>query len=179
MRNVYLYLKEYNELIIETLKASNEQLISYESNGNVVVFKERVYEEFDYSSVIRLLEDDFNNSITLVVGGFNELVIDNISKLPSELYYFDDYLIYLTKKDLGDKIYKWLSSIDLELLKTIKSFIELDMSVNKTASKLYIHRNTLNYRLDKFEKLTNINVRTFKGSLSVYLILNFVQTTNS
>jgi len=64
------------------------------------------------------------------------------------------------------------------MIQSIKKFIKNEFSFNQSAKYLYINRNTLNYRLDKFKKLSGLNVITFKGSLAVYLILNFVQTAN-
>jgi len=175
---VYLYLEKYDELIVDTLKESNEQIVSYTNVNDIIILKEEVFEEFDYSEIKDLLETDFNQKITIVIGGIESIVLNHISNLPSDVYYFDDLIVYLVNINKGVELKKWLNNFDVELVNTITKYIEFDMSINKTANELYIHRNTLNYRLDKFYNLTGLNVRTFKGSLAVYLILNFVQTTN-
>ncbi|MCK4551507.1 MAG: helix-turn-helix domain-containing protein [Tenericutes bacterium] len=44
------------------------------------------------------------------------------------------------------------------------------MNASKTAKTLYMHRNTLNYRLDNFINKTEIDVRKFKGAIAIYLL---------
>jgi len=48
------------------------------------------------------------------------------------------------------------------LLTTLKSFLRSNLDVNQTAARLGIHRNTLNYRLDKIRKATSLNPRNFQ-----------------
>jgi hypothetical protein len=58
---------------------------------------------------------------------------------------------------------------DPELLHTIKVFLQNSSNVSLTAKKLYIHRNTLQYRLDKFTEKTGIQLKDFNSALTVYL----------
>lgn len=58
---------------------------------------------------------------------------------------------------------------DPDMLGTIRVFIENNMNITSTAKALYIHRNTLQYRLDKFIEKTGINIKTFSGAFTVYL----------
>ncbi len=47
------------------------------------------------------------------------------------------------------------------------------MNSSSTSKKLYMHRNTLNYRIDNFIEATKINVKTFKGANAVYLLYKY------
>ena len=52
-------------------------------------------------------------------------------------------------------------SIDEETLATIDKFFENNLNVSETSRQLFIHRNTLVYRLDKIQKNTNLDLRNF------------------
>jgi len=62
---------------------------------------------------------------------------------------------------------------DRELLMTIKTFLENNSNVSLTAKKLYLHRNSLQYRIDKFIERTSIDIKAFQGAVSVYYICLF------
>ncbi|KXG10052.1 Leucine-rich protein [Anoxybacillus sp. P3H1B] len=62
-------------------------------------------------------------------------------------------------------------SIDDELLETIKVFFQCDLNVSSAAKKLYMHRNSLQYRIDKFIEKTGIDIKHFKGAVAVYLAI--------
>lgn len=56
-----------------------------------------------------------------------------------------------------------------EILTTVKRFLENNSNATLTAKQLYIHRNTLQYRLDKFTSKTGINLKDFNNAITVYL----------
>jgi len=58
-----------------------------------------------------------------------------------------------------------------ELLKTVKQFLDNNQNVSETSRSLYIHRNTLNYRLDKFNKLTGLDCTLFEDGMLFKLAL--------
>lgn len=60
---------------------------------------------------------------------------------------------------------------DPELLDTIKNVIECQGNVSLAAKKLYMHRNSVQYRIDKFYELTGNDLRQFNDSLRVYLAI--------
>ena len=55
---------------------------------------------------------------------------------------------------------------DEEMLATAEEFLESSLNVSETSRKLYMHRNTLLYRLDKIEKATGLNIREFPDAVS-------------
>ena len=55
---------------------------------------------------------------------------------------------------------------DEEMLDTAESFLQSSLNVSETARTLYMHRNTLLYRLDKIEKTTGLNIRSFSDAVS-------------
>lgn len=60
-------------------------------------------------------------------------------------------------------------SFDNEMLSTVEEFIKSDLNISDAAKKLYIHRNTLIYRLDKIYKDTGYDIRSFKDA-TIFMI---------
>lgn len=61
--------------------------------------------------------------------------------------------------------------IDDETLMTINKFFETDLNVSETARQLYVHRNTLTYRLEKIEKLTGLDIKKFEDAMTFKIAL--------
>lgn len=55
---------------------------------------------------------------------------------------------------------------DEEMLATINKFFENSLNVSETSRQLYIHRNTLVYRLDKLQKTTGLDLRVFEDAIT-------------
>ena len=58
-----------------------------------------------------------------------------------------------------------LDSLDQETLFTIQKFFENNLNVSETSRKLFVHRNTLVYRLEKIKKLTGLDLREFDHAI--------------
>jgi carbohydrate diacid regulator len=58
-----------------------------------------------------------------------------------------------------------IESLDHETLFTIQRFFENNLNVSETSRKLFVHRNTLVYRLDKIKKLTGLDLREFEHAI--------------
>jgi len=69
------------------------------------------------------------------------------------------------------------NALDPETLATLEIFFEQDCSVSETAKQLYIHRNTLLYRLDKFKQETGLDVRTFRDAVLVRIAISLYKVT--
>jgi len=64
---------------------------------------------------------------------------------------------------------------DEETLLTINKFFENNLNVSETSRQLYIHRNTLVYRLDKILKLTNLDLRVFDDAITFKMAMMVVK----
>ncbi len=64
-----------------------------------------------------------------------------------------------------------LESLDRETLMTIQCFFENNLNVSETSRKLYVHRNTLVYRLEKIRKLTGLDLREFEHAITFKVAL--------
>ena len=58
-----------------------------------------------------------------------------------------------------------IESLDGDTLDTINKFFENNLNVSETSRKLYVHRNTLVYRLEKIKKLTGLDLREFDHAI--------------
>ena len=64
-----------------------------------------------------------------------------------------------------------IDSLDQETLFTINKFFENNLNVSETARKLFVHRNTLVYRLEKIKKLTGLDLREFDDAITFKVAL--------
>ncbi len=67
---------------------------------------------------------------------------------------------------------------DEETLTTINKFFENSLNVSETSRQLYIHRNTLVYRLDKLQKQTGLDLRVFEDAITLKIALMVVRYMN-
>lgn len=73
-----------------------------------------------------------------------------------------------------------IESLDHETLFTIQKFFENSLNVSETSRKLFVHRNTLVYRLEKIKKLTGLDLREFDDAIvfKVALMVKKYLTSN-
>jgi len=68
-------------------------------------------------------------------------------------------------------------AFDAEMMQTLEAFFSENCNVSDTAKRLYIHRNTLLYRLDKFKQETGMDVRGFEHAVLVRLAMLLYKVT--
>jgi len=81
----------------------------------------------------------------------------------------------LCKKFL-DEVFKKgsLEQLDEDTINTIQKFFENSLNISETARKLFVHRNTLVYRLDKIQKNTGLDLREFDDAI-IFKVAMMVQ----
>ena len=98
-----------------------------------------------------------------------------------EVHSFKEYILVKMLEDLPKyKLNEYLEILmdvgakeifnDDEMINTAEEFLENSLNVSETSRKLFLHRNTLAYRLDKIEKATGLNVRKFSDAVTFRLI---------
>ena len=111
----------------------------------------------------------FDESITMM--SYENLGIGRlIYQLPTTLC--EMFLSEVFKKGSVD-------SLDEETLFTIQKFFENNLNVSETSRKLFIHRNTLVYRLEKIKKLTGLDLREFDNAIVLKVALMVKQYLRS
>lgn len=137
----------------------------YFKNQDLIFSTGRVYEEYNhiyYSYVQALHTIDVNKKLgeTERVTKYEDKAIE---VLLHNLFKSDDAIGGFPTTNLLPNIKE-----DINLLDTLDKFIENNGQINKTASDLFIHRNTLHYRLHKIERLTGKNPRSLKDLFYLY-----------
>jgi carbohydrate diacid regulator len=118
-----------------------------------------IYQAKDsYSFIISAINSgliNFEESFVFLAEEFSfNLLINSLKK---------EKLISFFPSINGEKINKLKA--DKELFSTAKAFLSCDLNACQTARQLFIHRNTLTYRLNKIESLTGLNIRKFSQAL--------------
>lgn len=73
---------------------------------------------------------------------------------------------FILKKELLGEYFN-----DIEMNNIINTFINNDLNILKTSADLYMHRNTLINKLDKFYKKTGYDLRRFKDAYIIYSMI--------
>ena len=59
---------------------------------------------------------------------------------------------------------------DQDMMETAERFLENSLNISETSRDLFMHRNTLMYRLDKIERITGLNIRKFSDAVTFRVI---------
>lgn len=105
------------------------------------------------------------------------MLIGKKFEIKSEIYDYNDMVFEKTVHNISAKtkdefLHKFKSifnSFDSEMINTIEEFVNCGLNISEAAKKLYIHRNTLIYRLDKIAKDTGYDIRIFKQA-TIFII---------
>jgi carbohydrate diacid regulator len=62
---------------------------------------------------------------------------------------------------------------------TVSPFFENNLNLSEAARKLYIHRNTLIYRLEKIQRVTGLDLRTFEDAVLLKIIIMLGKSLSS
>jgi len=76
---------------------------------------------------------------------------------------------------------KAFESLDEEILKTVQKFFENNLNISETARQMYLHRNTLVYRIEKVLKQTGMDVRIFDDAVffkTAYMVKAYLEKLN-
>lgn len=146
-------------------------------------------------NVAKMLVDMFNSeAMTNVRVSFGNIVkeIKGVSKSYKEammaldvakIFYSEKTIISYATLGIGRLIYQlpihlcrmYLNEVfdgevpaelDEEILSTVNKFLENSLNISETSRQLYIHRNTLVYRIEKLQKITGLDVRLFDDALN-------------
>lgn len=186
-RRVFIYQEFISKEIIELFNSLGSSFKIESVENDVITLIDNDYynpEPIDLGEFSELILEDFDSNITMFLEPYfeNGFVLGDdiksfIKELPHGVYYFDDIVAYSVVRNnlvLKNKILEFIGSqVKSEVIYTVREFIENNMNSSSTSKKLYMHRNTLNYRIDNFIVATKVNVRTFKGANAIYLLYKY------
>ena len=152
----------------------------------------------DYAEFLtQLMNEELGISVTVGVGstvkGLKDAPLSYLQAASALRYanVFDDkgsvhtYREYMLVKMLEEvpeaKLLEYLSELtddhakeileDEEMVGTAEEFLRCSLNVSETSRNLYMHRNTLLYRLDKIERATGLNIRLFPDAVSFRVLM--------
>ncbi|MCL6572102.1 MAG: helix-turn-helix domain-containing protein [Bacillus sp. (in: Bacteria)] len=189
--------KDVNQIEIESaLKGffTEDAIIIWESECCGIIIEEKKQislSEEEFISMAETLESDFYVKVSFFIGKLYLLSKQLHAKFHLEKEYFSfgltnlgnptiftfervfpAYLAYYLPVEIKQRVNQEILDIfidDPEMFSTIKMFLENNSNASMTAKKLYIHRNTLQYRIDKFTEKTGIGLKDFYGAFTVFL----------
>ena len=132
--------------------------ITYGKVNNYLSLKQ-VYDKTTYK-----LELAVKYGVKDIVFGEKELILEELVEALS------DEVKDKIREDFSYKITK----LDEEMLKTIEVFFDCGLNLSEAAKELYIHRNTLIYRLDKIQRITSYDIRKFDNAMLFKIIYIYI-----
>lgn len=167
------------EIITEALsiiKYENDSnsLIIYYTYTNVSIYElaniivTELYEDIIiYESINYKNENEANDALTIV----KEIIAKGYTK---DIYLDNKKLLMANIGNINEKLRMLVLNTfynDKEMYNTLKVFLENNQNVTTSANILYLHRNTLNQRLAKFEEVTTFNIKNFIDGYLIYHLL--------
>ncbi|ANU12020.1 hypothetical protein A1A1_02882 [Planococcus antarcticus DSM 14505] len=145
-----------------------------------------------YEEIIDILMSDLYVKIRFFVGPFRDSLIDTAAHYRSvttaakamvlhsnkAVTRYVDAVPYLligqAQEPLLSDIRQTILQVyqdDEETVKMLKTFVGNNLNISETSKALHMHRNSLQYRLDRFHENTGIDVRNFHHAMAVYLAI--------
>ncbi|MEH6943524.1 PucR family transcriptional regulator [Bacillus sp. JJ722] len=198
IRLIYFTIRDANFSLVEFEQAlrsffhSDSILVWENENGGYIIDGEsRNQLTFnDLQEIISTIESDFYSNLQLFIGNFHEVSYNLHKHFSMETHCFQiaKQLSSNTKHHCIKTVFpyalmyginhqkEWyLQELlgemidDPEMIKTIKTYLQLNRNATLTAKKLFIHRNSLQYRIDKFIEKTNLDIKSFHDAMLAYI----------
>ncbi|TMU88213.1 hypothetical protein FGG79_08975 [Bacillus sp. BHET2] len=151
-------------------------------------------------SISHVIESDFFVSPSFFIGQFREVdvhfplsftyeqelfsfsrTIQRQAFLQTAVTVLPEFALHHLPQQWKEHIFKKVVDTfheDPEMLQTVKAFLENQSNISQTAKKLFMHRNSVQYRIDKFIEKTNIDIKTFQGGILAYFACLSFQSVN-
>ncbi|MBQ2712390.1 MAG: helix-turn-helix domain-containing protein [Clostridia bacterium] len=151
--------------LAEQLYATILQELGIKVNIGVGSMAKSLYDlASSYSQSLSALRMGIQTNSKTPIHSYKEyIMIRMIEDIPDEvLQQYLDVLLDSTAKDI-------LS--DAEMMNTAEEFLNNSLNISETSRHLYMHRNTLMYRLDKIERAMGLNIRRFSDAVTFRIIM--------
>ena len=170
LKNIYntdvIILKHENSIVLIGIFEDIEDHMSSISETLYTSIYEKCYISYcnieDYESLYFLYEDNMCKINLATKYNLSSRIFSENSLLFEKVV---DSLAEESKNKIIDKFNDGFSKLDEDIMKTIDVFFRVDLNLSEAAKQLYVHRNTLIYRLDKIEKYTSYDIRKFNDAV--------------
>ena len=176
--DAYLYIKElYDDSDVEVILSNDKLLLIAKVNDiydHIIGIKDALLNNFTgryYISYCHVenyegLKESFEEcEYRLMLANkykVSESIIDEKKMILEGII---DSVSEEEKKRIYQLFNEGFSKLDNEMIRTIEVFFRCGLNLSDAAKELYIHRNTLIYRLDKIEKYTGYDIRNFNNAV--------------
>ncbi len=153
-------LNLFSQTLADTLRAEAllQTHIGYSTTADSFLELRRIYQEALTALNIRRTFFAERDTIAYERLGIGRL----IAQLPADICHI--FLTEVFGAHLPD-------SLDEETQNTIQKFYENNLNISETARQLYLHRNTLVYRLERLEKTLGLDIRKFDDAMTFHLAM--------
>jgi len=178
---------------IHELFASPVPILWGNGHEGIIIEEQSVYEDsISFEDIKDILMSDLYVKINFFIGSYKVGLEDiaqyyhSLTNAAKKVFIYTNktvvtyidavpyLLINQTESELRSDIGKTVLQEyinDEETLKMIETFLQCNLNISETAKVLHMHRNSLQYRLDRFFEKTGIDVRQFHHAMTVYLAL--------
>ncbi|WP_165763722.1 PucR family transcriptional regulator [Halalkalibacter urbisdiaboli] len=178
--------------------ATNETAILWIDQHNGLIVTEETEEETpDYIGFVEAIASDFYIDLSLLIGSNVEVELSKsqfhwerscfqaaIAANPSKQvfheheaipYFLLDHLPFEQKQYVINQIITAEIAEDHELLKTVSVYFQQNLNISAAAKALFMHRNSLQYRIDKFVERTGVDIKQFPQAAIMYFLLLLIE----
>ncbi len=178
-RSVWMYLKQSDQEAFNVFLTMLPSVHLQSQNGSF--YKLTIEEDAIQDELMQLRElsiQDLLYDVTAFIvpsEGFPESgFIDLLPSLNPGIYALSDLIpiiVYRQNHDLKSRLKQFFKeTVGSEVMSTVLGFIKADLNASKASKELYMHRNTLNYRLDHFTEKTHLDIKSFTVAFAIYLL---------
>lgn len=179
--------------VIHELFAKQVSILWDNEHEGVIIEEQTLYEDsISFEQIIDILMNDLYVKINFFVGPYTKGLKDiaqyhqslkNIAKRvftysnKTVVTYIDAVPYLLVNQTDPDLRFDFCKTIlqeyinDEETLKMIETYVQCNLNISETSKVLHMHRNSLQYRLDRFFEKTKLDVRQFPQAMTVYLTI--------
>ncbi|MGG7212675.1 PucR family transcriptional regulator [Clostridium nigeriense] len=191
---ILLYLEEKQSKVLDFIKSKyekEENIIVTQDKYILIISKNDISDE-KINDLFESISKNIKEKVYVTYCKINEYkelkerfeyLKDNIeiclkynlaSKVYSENSLLLEKMVNNAKHEEVIRVYKQyndlFSKLDNDLIKTIEVFFVEGLKITESADKLYIHRNTLFYRIDKIKKIINYDISNFNEALEFKIL---------
>lgn len=170
--------------VFHTFDQISAKLYSFNfPNEYVLIIPEEQYQKWSY--VFSTLADHTSGILQMGIGnicpiskqhesyGAAQLAVRSLSG-SQNIAIFDNLDLEILLGCINEQakkgyLQKTISRLDHEDIALLKTYFSTDMSLKETSEILFLHKNTLQYKLNRIEKLTGYNPRIFHGAVNLFL----------
>lgn len=175
------------EVVATYLEASAIQIhhVSQTSACLELLSLDYPHESTDWKAIASMLEQDFMTAMHVVIGKpeyehssweQQQRLMPLASSIHQQVITFEQVIVersvFVSSEQIQQVLVPVIQQLTHEDVETVRAICVTNLNLSQAAKHLFIHRNTLNYRIEKIMQRTGIDPRSFYGSMTLYLASN-------